>query len=90
MNSSGIVLVAIGLIIAAISGFALRRRLAPVRPWQPGDGISLIELAVSKIDRNFVPAGEMQWERKTDRLICWFGLFVGVALVLVGLWYGQK
>jgi hypothetical protein len=88
MSCGGIVLVALGLVLSGVGMVALRSKQPLPRAWQPGDKVSMIELGMSAVDPNFVPAGEMRWEQQLNRLLCWFGFFVGVALVCVGLWYG--
>ena len=90
MNQGGLILIISGLVIGALGGFGLTRLRGPLLPWQPRDGISLIELGISKLDKNFEPAGEQPWERAMDRLTCWFGLLIGIVLIGTGLWYGQK
>ena len=88
MGAGALILAGVGAVLTLIGTIALRRKQPLPRPWQPSDGISLIELGVSAVDPNFVPAGEMRWEQHVNRLICWFGLFAGIALVCVGLWFG--
>jgi hypothetical protein len=87
--SSGIFIAALGLAVIAVGLFGILRKLAPIQPRRPEDGISLIELGISKVDPNFVPAGEQPWERKFDKLICWLGVFIGIAMVGIGLTYAQ-
>jgi len=85
----GLFLIFFGLAVSAVGLFGIVRKLPPIQPRRPEDGVSMIELAISAVDPNFVPAGEMRWERKLDKLICWFGLFIGFAMVGLGLAYGD-
>ena len=90
MSDGALFLVGVGVLLIVLGVVAVTRRQPLPRGWQPGDKISLIEAGMSAADPNFVPAGEMRWEQHVNRFLCWFGLLAGVALVAVGLWYGQN
>ena len=82
MTSEGIVVAGGGACLVLLGVVGLRRARGPLN-LHPG--ISLIEAAASALDDKFEPLPEQRWERKFVRSLCWIGIALGVAFVLIGL-----
>ena len=89
MSGGALLLIGVGAVLLIAGAVGVLRK-APLELRKPDSAISLIEAAVSVVDRDFVPSGETRIERGIYQLICWFGVFAGATLVGVGLWYNQN